>query len=527
MENKLKILQSNKIHILFITLALLVLPNIQSGIAQKLPNIVVILADDFGVGDIQAHFPENKIPTPFLDKFVSEGLSFTDAHSPSAVCTPTRYGILTGRYSWRTRLQRHVLGSYEPPLINAERLTLPGFLNKNGYRTAAIGKWHLGWMWPGPQQSTMGEYNILSSAQWDFTKPIAEGPVTRGFDYYFGTSVPNFPPYSFIENDRTVGLPTSRKVTSDLDGVLGPMLPGWKMDEILPTITKKATEYIKEKAKKEEPFFLYFSMTSPHEPVAPSKEFKGKSGIAPIADFVMETDWSAGEILKAIDEAGIAENTLVIFTADNGHSKYTGWDELVNAGHYPSGQYRGGKGDIWEGGHRVPFIVRWPGRVSAGSTNDQLLSLTDVFSTCAELVNHQLPPGAGEDSHSFLQALFDKEGFSVRKDIINHSVSGEFAIRQEKWKLVFGAPAGRESNAEDAPESKSNIQLFNLEDDVSETTDLSAENPEVVESLTTLLEEQINKGRSTPGIVQKNDVEVNYRTYPRDRWAGANLESQR
>jgi arylsulfatase A-like enzyme len=523
MKKKPKILQSNQIHILFITLALLILPNIQSGIAQKLPNIVVILADDFGVGDIQAHYPENKIPTPFLDRFVSEGVSFTDAHSPSAVCTPTRYGMLTGRYSWRTGLQRHVLACYEPPLINAERLTLPGFLKKNGYHTAAIGKWHLGWMWPGPQQSTMGKYNVLCSAQWDYTKSIEEGPTTRGFDYYFGTSVPNFPPYSFIENDRTVGLPTSRKVTSDLDGRPGAMLPGWQMDEILPTITRKAVEYIEEKAEKEEPFFLYFSMTSPHEPVAPSKDFKGKSGIAPIADFVMETDWSAGEIFKAIDEAGIAENTLVIFTADNGHSKYTGWDELVKAGHYPSGPYRGGKVDIWEGGHRIPFIARWPGHISAGSTSDQLLSLTDFFSTCAEVLNKPLPPDAGEDSRSFLPALFGEKSPSMRKDLISHSGAGEFAIRQEKWKLVFAASAGRESNAEDAPESKSSVQLFNLEEDISETTDLSAENPEVVEKLTALLEEQISKGRSTPGTAQKNDVQVDYRSFPRARWAGANL----
>lgn len=225
-------------------------------------------------------------------------------------------------------------------------------------------------------------------------------------------------------------------------------------------------DYIEEKAKEDEPFFLYFSMTSPHEPVAPSKEFKGKSGIAPIADFVMETDWSAGEIIKAIDEAGIAENTLVIFTADNGHSKYTGWEELVKAGHYPSGPFRGGKAVIWEGGHRVPFIVRWPGHVSAGSTNDQLLSLTDLFSTCAELVNKPLPPDAGEDSRSFLQALYDQVGLS-RKDL-----SGEY--------------------------------------------------PEIVESLTTLLEEQIKKGRSTPGIPQQNDTRINFRSFPKDRWVFVN-----
>ena len=483
---------------------------------KKLPNIVLILADDFGVGDIQAHFPNNKIPTPCLDHLVSEGMSFKDAHSSSSVCTPTRYGLLTGRYCWRTPLQRHVLACYEPPLIDSGRLTLPEILRRKGYRTAAIGKWHLGWTWPGPIQNTMGEYNILRSTEWDFTESIEDGPIAHGFDYYFGPDVPNFPPYCFIENNRTIGLPTAQKESRNLDGVPGAMLPGWEMDEILPAITRRAVDYIKEQSSSGQPFFLYFSMTSPHEPIAPSKDFEGKSGIAPIADFIMQTDWSVGEILKAIDAAGIKENTLLIFTADNGHSKYTGWDKLVDAGHYPSGPYRGGKGDIWEGGHRVPFIVRWPGNIAAGSSNHQLISLTDIFETCAELVDMELPPNAGEDSKSFLPHLIGEARMvDNRKSLISHSVNGEFAIRNSNWKLVFKAAEAHNGNLSQSGD----VQLYNLEEDVSETTDLSSQYPQVVEELRGLLEAQIKRGRSTPGPIQKNDVDVVFNRFPKRRWA--------
>ncbi len=317
----------------------------QSHAAATAPNIVVILADDFGVGDIQAHYPDNKIPTPHLDRLVREGTSFTDAHSPSAVCSPTRYGLLTGRYSWRTALQEWVVAAYEPPLINADRPTLPGFLRDHGYTTACIGKWHLGWNWPGPQPSRRIEApNGQKGYEWDFTKPIKGGPIERGFDYFFGLDLPNLPPFTWIENDRIVTQPTGQYVHDPTEGVVMPrsfegcpIAPGWKFDDILPELTRRAVARVHELAGKDKPFFLFVSQTSQHEPVVPSQRFKGKSGIAPIADFVMETDWSAGQVLKAVDDAGIADNTLVIFTADNGHSHYTGWPDLINAGHLPSG----------------------------------------------------------------------------------------------------------------------------------------------------------------------------------------------
>jgi len=334
---------------------------------KQRPNIVVILADDFGVGDIQAHYPDNKIKTPHLDKLVAEGMSFTDAHSPSAVCTPTRYGLLTGRYAWRTSLQEWVIAAFEPPLIDADRLTIAEFLGDAGYHTALVGKWHLGFNWSGAEGNSsrrIEERNGLKHEKWDFTKHFTDGPTTRGFDYFWGVDLPNMPPFTYFENDKLLIAPTDTYVYSKDQGVVMPrgfegqaMAPGWRFDHIMPDITQKAVDYIHEQSKTEDPFFLFFSQTAPHEPISPSEQFKGKSEIAPIADFVMETDWSAGQVVQAVEDAGLSENTIIIFTADNGHSHYTGWDELIEAGHLPSGQYRGHKSHVWEGGHRVPFIV--------------------------------------------------------------------------------------------------------------------------------------------------------------------------
>ena len=483
--------------------------------AAEKPNIVVILADDFGVGDIQAHYPDNKIPTPHLDRLVREGVSFTDAHSPSAVCTPTRYGLLTGRYSWRTRLQEWVLAAYEPPLIAAGRPTVATMLRDNGYNTAIIGKWHLGWEWPGPQPSRMNEVrNGNKTLEWDYTQPIEEGPTARGFDYYFGVDLPNLPPFTFIENDRVVVQPTAKYEYDPSEGVAmprtfdgNPMAPGWQFDQILPELTRRAVRHIQQQAKAEQPFFLYFSMPSPHEPVVPSEPFKGKSGIAPIADFVMETDWSAGELVKAIDDAGIADDTLIIFTADNGHSHYTGWKDLVDAGHQPSGPYRGHKGDIWEGGHRVPLVVRWPGRSQAGTTSAQLVSLTDIFATCADLIDAETPASGSEDSVSFLHVLEGAQARGARTTLVSHSNFGEFAYRDGPWKLVYRL-AGE--NLEKSRGRKTVPELYNLADDIAEANDLAAERPGLVKKLTAGLEQTIGRHR--------NDGLVRHETTQTVRW---------
>ncbi len=494
--------------------------------AETQPNIVIILADDFGVGDIQAHYPKNKIATPYLDKLVRESMSFTDAHSPSAVCSPTRYGLLTGRYAWRTRLQEWVIAAYEPPLIAAERPTLPGTLKQNGYHTACIGKWHLGWNWAGPQRSRMNEVgNGLARLEWDFTKPINGGPTERGFDEFFGVDLPNLPPFTWIENDRVAILPTDEYKHDTSEGIVlpknfvgTPMAPGWKMQAILPEITRRAVQHIHHRSKEKTPFFLYFSMTSPHEPVVPSEQFRGKSGIAPIADFVMETDWSAGQVIKAIDDAGIADNTIVIFTADNGHSHYTGWKDLVDAGHMPSGPYRGHKGDIWEGGHRVPLVVRWPQHILANTSSDQMVSLTDLYATCTDIIGAELLQDGAEDSLSFLPALLTKTNNNARASLVSHSNHGEFAYRDGPWKLLF-RKSGR-----NVPQSRGKptiAELYNLKTDIAEQNDLTQEHPEVVERMTAKFKALIASGTSRVGQQAANDTDVRFEITQTERWGPA------
>jgi arylsulfatase A-like enzyme len=455
------------------------------------PNIVVILADDMGHGHVGCLNPRSKIPTPNIDRLAREGVTFTDAHSGSAVCSPTRYGLLTGRYAWRTRLVAGVLGPYDPPLIEKDRLTLPALLKQHGYRTACIGKWHLGWQWP---REGRGEP--------DFAKPIAEGPVTRGFEYYFGTDVPNYPPYCFIGNDRTVGLPTAHRTEQNLDGRPGPMLPGWKFDQILPTLTERAVAWMGERAAEKQPFFLYFPLTSPHEPIAPSAAFRGKSGLNALGDFLIETDAVVGQVLDALERHGQARNTLVIFTTDNGSSLYTGGQELQRAGHEPSGQFRGHKATIYEGGHRVPFFARWPGKIAAGSQSDETLCLTDLMATCAALVGAPLPPNAAEDSYNLLPALLgERRDKPLREATVHQAGNGQLAIRQGPWKLILPHPGPGTAAPKKAakPKAATGPELYNLADDLAETKNLHDQHPDIVERLTQLLEKYRRDGRSAPG----------------------------
>ena len=486
------------------------------------PNILLILADDFGVGDIQAHFPSNKIVTPHLDRLVHEGLSFTDAHSPSAVCSPTRYGILTGRYAWRTRLQEWVIASYEPPLIAADRPTLPSFLRQHGYHTACIGKWHLGWQWPGPQPSRMTDVrNGQKNLHWDFTKPIRGGPTERGFDYYFGPGLPNQPPFTYIENDRVAIQPTASLSFDTNEGValpngfIGcPAAPNWRMKDVVPELTRRAVDYIHARGKTEHPFFLFYSMTSPHEPVVPSDKFRGKSGIAPIADFVMETDWSAGRVIQAIDDAGLRDNTIVIFTADNGHSHYTGWNDLVNAGHLPSGPYRGHKGEAWEGGHRVPLIVRSPPRCAANAQTSQLVCLTDFFATFAELFGAQLPKHGAEDSLSFLPDILGN-GRGKRQALVSHSNFGEFAYREGPWKLILRMAKPK---LEQSRGMATVPELYNLSDDLAETNNRAADRADIVSRLRVNLRQLVEQGATRSDVVAANDAKVDFAVTQRRRW---------
>ena len=456
--------------------------------ASERPNIVYVLADDFGYGDSGCYNTRCQIPTPNIDRLAREGIRFTDAHSGSAVCSPTLYGILTGRYAWRTRLRRGVLGPYDPPLISADRLTVPAFLKKQGYQTACVGKWHLGWDWPSQDGKVV------------FDRLIAGGPTARGFDCYFGTDVPNYPPYCFIENERTVGQPTAEKTTRDLNGRPWPMLPGWKFDAILPALSQKAVAFIADQARARKPFFLYFPLTSPHEPIAPSARFKGKSGISDLADFMMETDWALGEVLSALKKHGVENDTLIFFTADNGHAPYTGLPALRKAGHSVSGPLRGFKADLWEGGHRVPFLVRWPGKVKAGSICSEPICHTNLLATCAEVLGASPPSAAGEDSFSILPLLQGGQPERpTHEAVVHQAANGELAIRQGNWKLLFLA----EQKAKDGK-----VALYELATDLGETKDVHADQADVVKRLTSLMEKYIVEGRSTPGPRQQNDVTV-------------------
>ncbi|MEO6246738.1 MAG: arylsulfatase [Opitutaceae bacterium] len=486
--------------------------------ADSKPNIVFILADDLGYGDLGCYNKDSKIPTPHLDQFAREGMRFTDAHAPSSVCTPTRYALLTGRYAWRSRLQRGVLGAWDKPLIAPERLTVASLLKKHGYNTACIGKWHLGVNWPTTDGLPASiRNNPLSNV--DFTKPIADGPTTRGFDHYFGTLVPNFPPFCFVNDDRTVGIP-SVLAKGGLFNVPGPILPDWKLVDILPGLTRHAVSWVESAAKSGQPFFLYLPLTSPHYPVVPAPEFRGKSGAGEYGDFVAQTDWTVGQVLDALQRSGVAENTLVIFSSDNGPEVASevnpgAYDRVRQFQHSSMGALRGVKRDAWEGGHRVPFIARWPGKIKAGAVSDETMCHVDFMATVAAMIGAKLPDHAAEDSVNVLPVLVgEKLHAPAREATVHHSISGKFAIRRGDWVLIE-APTGDDNRAEGEPQwlkdergyTKHNLpgELFNLREDLSEGRNHYAENPDIVRDLKSLLEKYKSEGRSTPGAKQQND----------------------
>ena len=466
------------------------------------PNIIYILTDDLGYGDVHALNPDRgKIATPHMDRLAKQGMSFTDAHTSSSVCTPTRYGILTGRYNWRTRLQKHVLRGFDRPLIDVDRLTVADVLQQQGYTTACIGKWHLGLGLPAIQ----GKPNVGKNGKdVDWSGRISGGPVDLGFDYYYGISASlDMPPYIYIKNDRFVGSATATKVF----GRKGPAHPDFEAVDVLPEIGRKTVKFIK-RQRADKPFFAYVPFTSPHSPILPSKKWRGKSKLGKYGDFVMQTDAVIGQIVDALDAKGLSENTIVIVTSDNGCSrKQAQADKLNKMGHYPSAQYRGYKSDLWDGGHRVPFIVRWPARVDPGTTSDQLICLTDLLATCAELSGASVPENAGEDSVSFAAALEGNPIQSTRQGMIHHSIDGNFSYRQGKWKLLLSKGSGGWSKGETSGGAVG--QLYDMDTDPGETTNLYTSQTEVVATLLTQLESDVARGRSTAGADQKNDVPVN------------------
>lgn len=465
------------------------------------PNILFLLADDMGYGDVQALNPDSKIPTPNLNRLAAEGMAFTDAHSPSAVCTPTRYGVVTGRYCWRSRLKRGVLNGYSEHLIDPQRETVAKFMHAAGYHTAVVGKWHL-----GMDFAKAGK----GKNSFDFTKPIQNGANTMGFDYsYVIPASLDFPPYFYIRDQRAVMLPTMKQEKQGFPAYLraGEIAPNFVMEDALDHLTEQAIGYLRRRSQLEQPFFLYFPLTAPHKPVLPHKRFRGKSKLGPYGDFVVQVDDTVGRVLKALDELKLAEDTVVFYTSDNGSFMYRYdddrpghvADETVQGfrakNHLANGPFRGTKADVWEAGHRVPFFVRWPGKVGAGTKSAETITHTDFYATCAEIVGRPLPKGAAEDSFSILPTLLGKPRPEPRAPVINHSSGGMFAIRDGRWKLVLGNGSGGRQNPKGKPFAQP-YHLLDLNADIGEGKNVADQHPDVVERLTKEFE-RIHQGAAS------------------------------
>jgi arylsulfatase A len=468
----------------------------------NIPNIIWIMADDMGYGDVGAFNPDSKIPTPNMDRLAAEGMCFSDAHSSSSVCTPSRYSVLTGRYCWRTRLKRGVNGGFSLPLIDPARTTVASLLKDRGYATAAVGKWHVGLEW----QTLEGHEKDFDPENWedegyvDYTKPVIGGPLALGFDYFFGIAGSlDMPPYCFIENDRTVGVPTVEKSPYNPQQRKGPMTPGWRDEDCDSTFAEKAVGFIEShvQANPDQPFFLYLTPAAPHRPCMPPDFARGKSQAGPRGDMVWLVDWIVGQVMDAVERLGKTENTLIVVTSDNGARPYD-VDGLMH-GHKSCGELRGYKGDIWEGGHREPFLVRWPQIIEPGTTCDETICLSDLLATCASIVGESLPNQVAEDSFDLLPLLKTQE--DARGAIVHHALDGMFSVRQGRWKLILGLGSGGFSSPQrgysafpDAPRG----QLYDMIDDWREQHNLWNEHPDIVEKLTTLLENYRRSGRSTP-----------------------------
>lgn len=481
---------------------------------EKQPNILVLYADDLGYGDLTCYNAESKIPTPHLDRLAEQGMRFTDGHSSSGICTPSRYALLTGRYHWRKFYG--IVGAFEDSVFDPEELTLPEMLQQQGYVTAAIGKWHLGWDWTSilKPDAEPNPYGDRGRTTWgyedmDWSKPIANGPLAHGFDYYFGDTVINFPPYCWIENDQVTQVPDTMMDTDLFKPIKegrwecrpGPMVTGWDPYENIPVTTAKGVEKIHEYAQGGKPFFLFFAFPSPHAPIIPNDEFDGTSGAGPYGDFVVETDAACGQLMQALEEAGVADNTIVIFSADNGPEFYA-YPREEKYGHWSSHPLRGLKQDIYEGGHRVPYLIKWPGVIEPGSVSDALVSQIDYMATFAGILGVDLPGDQAVDSHNLLPVL-KGESDSVRTTHIHNTWQDRYAIRHENWLLIDTATGYSRDPAEgwekrhgypadnDAP-----VELYEMSQDIGQRQDVAAQHPETVAELQALLKKIREQGYS-------------------------------
>lgn len=480
------------------------------------PNVLILYADDLGYGDLRVLNPKSKIPTPHLEKLAKEGMVFTDGHSSSGICTPSRYALLTGRHHWRKF--HGIVNAFGNSVFDADRLTLPEMMKECGYNTAAIGKWHLGWDWaairkPNAKPVRQGRKVAYQPDAFNWSKQIPNGPLAHGFDYYFGDTVINFPPYCWIENDKVVDVPDVMMDTAKWKAIKegrwecrpGPMYSGWDPYENIPTTTRKAVEYITKQAENDKPFFLYFAFPSPHAPIIPNDEFDGKSGAGPYGDFVYETDDACGRILQALEASGQADNTVVIFTADNGPEGYAyKRDEVFD--HWSAEPFRGLKRDIYEGGHHVPFIIKWPGHTQAGSVCNKLVSQIDLMATLASALGYALPDAAAEDSHDLLPVIKGQDVI-VRESHVHNTRAESWAIRVGEWNLVVGK-SGYHSKGYQAWEKKRGypagnrapVELYHYAKDPSQRNDLAAKHPEKVAELLRALTDARERGHTAPRL---------------------------
>lgn len=485
------------------------------------PNIVLILADDLGYGDISAFNENCGWKTPNIDKLTEQGVKFTRAYTPSSVCSPTRYGILTGRYSWRSGLKEGVLLGFTKALIQKNRLTIAEMLKQKNYMTAAIGKWHLGWDWNfiGTPDDGWVNYSHEFSGKKipyhnqpaiDFTKPIKNGPNDRGFTYSYGISGSmDMPPFVYVKNGMPTSIPRDTTVNYDPQQQwnYGPIGSDFSFVTALPHLTDKTVEFIDREANSGKPFFLYLPLTAPHAPFVPTDKFVGKSHVNVFGDFVLETDYQVGRVMDALRRNNILENTIVIFTSDNGPSRLQDFETLAKVGHDPSYIFRGLKTDIYDGGHRVPFIVKWPAKIQQGYECDVTVSTVDFMATFADLVDYSLPDSAAVDSYSFLPILLDKNySKPFRPATVLTSFGGRFAIIKDGWKLILWPGSGGWSypRGEEQWKELPYFQLYNLKNDPSEKINVVYLYPEKVKELKSLLAKYVEEGRSTPGKPQKN-----------------------
>lgn len=495
---------------------LLVLPLLFLGLShctqpveeEMSPNIVIIYADDMGYGDLNCQNPQSKIPTPSLDQLATEGMRFTDAHSSSGICSPSRFALLTGTYHWRR--QHGIVNSFGPPFFKDSDITLPQLLKEKGYATACIGKWHLGWNWtfknePSGEVMQWGRMRKFYQAEdVDWSQPVKGGPLDRGFDYYFGDGTINFPPYAWVENESFIELPTTALDINNIgfetkEGQWefrpGPMVEGWNPYEVLPTLSKKAVQWIQEK-EANQPFFLYFALPSPHAPIIPNDEFIGKSEAGGYGDFMFQTDWVAGQVLQALKDKGLDKNTIVIFSADNGPERYA-FERAETYQHFSMGDFRGLKRDVWEGGHHVPFIVKWPGQIEAGSVSDEVISQVDIMATLAAITKTDLPESAAPDSYDLTSILKGEAYISpLREATVHNTFKDTWGLRKGKW-LYLNNSTGQHSKMPDSfkalrgyEDFETDVLLFDMEKDPGQRTNLSLEHPDKIKEMEDLLQKQ-------------------------------------